>query len=202
MPDKKHNDRRVLRTKMIISEALLDVLHYKELEQITVSDITEQANINRSTFYLHYQDKDKLVEVMMKEKLTQLNELIAPTIPVVALKDIQIDEDEPDLFTLAIFQNLSQNERFYRIMFQKNSKQINEQLYITIRESLYLRIAALKMEQKLFVPLDISLDFMTSATIGIIHKWFADKMVYSPRYMSIQLTRIANLGTNKVMGIT
>ncbi|MFF2482966.1 TetR/AcrR family transcriptional regulator [Paenibacillus sp. NPDC058071] len=198
MSEKKLNDRRILRTKMILREALLQVLSVKIIEQITVSDITEAANINRSTFYLHYQDKEELIATMIAEKLTLLQESMNSAN---ANHTTSGENEEPDTYLLALFQHFSDHERFYRIMFDKNGEFINAKLYEVIRESHYHRTSSLNMEQKMLVPLDIFLDYITSAILGLIHKWFDQQMVYSPRYMSIQLTRLAYLGTNKVMGI-
>ena len=49
-------DRRVNRTKRQIKKALINLLSKKDLSRITVSEITELADIGRGTFYTHYQD--------------------------------------------------------------------------------------------------------------------------------------------------
>lgn len=46
-------DRRIRKTKEAIKYALIDLLKHKTLEKITIKDITESADINRGTFYLH-----------------------------------------------------------------------------------------------------------------------------------------------------
>lgn len=54
-------DRRIVRTKKDIKETFISLLEEKGFEKISVSDLTEHANINRGTFYLHYQDKYDLL---------------------------------------------------------------------------------------------------------------------------------------------
>lgn len=54
-------DRRILKTKTSIKNALLDLAQDKKLEDITVSELTTYAKVNRSTFYLHY---DNVVGVL------------------------------------------------------------------------------------------------------------------------------------------
>jgi len=61
MKDRKE-DRRVIRTKQVILEALVTLIEEKGIDAVTVKDITRKANINRGTFYLHYQDKTDLLE--------------------------------------------------------------------------------------------------------------------------------------------
>jgi AcrR family transcriptional regulator len=53
-------DRRSLRTKRSLDEALLELLRERPFETISVADIAEKANVGRSTFYSHYQDKEDL----------------------------------------------------------------------------------------------------------------------------------------------
>ncbi len=55
MTNHRHNtDKRVLRTKKAITGALFEIMKTKELSYITVSELTERANVNRRTFYSHY----------------------------------------------------------------------------------------------------------------------------------------------------
>ncbi len=56
----KKTDLRVIRTKKSIKRALLGLLKEKNYNKITIQDISEEAIINRNTFYLHYLDKDDL----------------------------------------------------------------------------------------------------------------------------------------------
>ena len=46
-------DRRSIKTKRAIKEAFLKLLHEKEINKITVSDLSRRADLGRGTFYLH-----------------------------------------------------------------------------------------------------------------------------------------------------
>lgn len=72
----KKDDLRVVKTRKVLYETLIDLMKTKTFEEIKVSDICSKALINRSTFYAHYEDKyDLLVEFInsLKEEFT--NEL-------------------------------------------------------------------------------------------------------------------------------
>ena len=72
----KKDDLRVVKTKKVLYETLIDLMKTKTFEEIKVSDICSKALINRSTFYAHYEDKyELLVEFInsLKEEFT--NEL-------------------------------------------------------------------------------------------------------------------------------
>lgn len=60
-------DRRILKTKRAINGALLQLLDAKEPEDITITELTTCADINRKTFYLHYTCiKDVAIELQKK----------------------------------------------------------------------------------------------------------------------------------------
>lgn len=50
------NDLRVIKTRERIEAAMLELLQAKPLEKITVTELAKTAQINKGTFYLHYQD--------------------------------------------------------------------------------------------------------------------------------------------------
>ena len=68
-------DPRVKRTRTLLSQAFSDVLQEKGFQLASVQDITEKAGVNRTTFYLHFQDKFALLEYniteMFRDKLEQ-----------------------------------------------------------------------------------------------------------------------------------
>ena len=57
-------DPRILRSRRMLMEALARLLIKKEFEDISVQDIADEATLNRATFYLHYPDKNALLQAM------------------------------------------------------------------------------------------------------------------------------------------
>ena len=55
------NDRRVQRTRRLLHKALISLILEKKYESITVQEILDRADVGRSTFYMHFQDKDQLL---------------------------------------------------------------------------------------------------------------------------------------------
>jgi AcrR family transcriptional regulator len=54
-------DRRSLRTRQALHQALLQLIQERDYDEITVGDIADRANVGRSTFYAHFTDKDDLL---------------------------------------------------------------------------------------------------------------------------------------------
>jgi AcrR family transcriptional regulator len=60
MQQRKKTDRRILRTRDTLGDALVALMHEKSFEKITVQEVLERAGVGRSTFYVHYRNKDDL----------------------------------------------------------------------------------------------------------------------------------------------
>ncbi|AEI43481.1 TetR/AcrR family transcriptional regulator [Paenibacillus mucilaginosus] len=199
MPVTRPPDRRIQRTRQMIADAFLSLLHRRPYEDISVLDISVQANINRSTFYAHYTDKEDLLTRMLTEHLGRLEELLAgercrlPSPPTF---------HEPDPLFLALFEHLSEHQLFYGAMLACDTPaNIQDRMQKLLREIFYRRLSGIGMDQKVQVPLDLLLDYASCAVQGTIAKWFADNRVYSPHHMALQLTRLSLLGTYEAMGL-
>jgi AcrR family transcriptional regulator len=53
-------DRRILRTRNRLGDALMALLEERSFDKITVQDVLDRAGVGRSTFYVHYRDKQDL----------------------------------------------------------------------------------------------------------------------------------------------
>ena len=69
-------DLRVVRTKTAIRNAFVELIEEKGFDAITVKDITTKANINRGTFYAHYQDKFDLMTKCQEEIMYKFSALL------------------------------------------------------------------------------------------------------------------------------
>jgi AcrR family transcriptional regulator len=65
-------DPRVLRSRQMLMEALLRLLNRKEFDNISIQEIADEATLNRATFYLHYQDKNALLQAMSAARFRDL----------------------------------------------------------------------------------------------------------------------------------
>lgn len=72
----KKTDRRVKRTQKLLKDALAKLLMDNELHKISISKLTDLADVSRGAFYSHYQDIFDLYEQMENEFMRDLNSLI------------------------------------------------------------------------------------------------------------------------------
>ena len=106
----KREYRSAVRSRRLIREAFLQMLREKELERITVTDIVRRADINRSTFYAHYQDLRAVLEEIQNEATQRTLALV---------KELRYDTifRQPELFMQTLCGPLlAENRELYRLL--------------------------------------------------------------------------------------
>jgi AcrR family transcriptional regulator len=78
-PETGTTDPRIVRSRRMLMESLLKLLKNKEFEDISVQEIADDATLNRATFYLHYPDKNALLQAMTESRFRDLMERRAIT---------------------------------------------------------------------------------------------------------------------------
>jgi AcrR family transcriptional regulator len=71
-PAAEATDPRIIRSRQMLMEALLRLLTRKEFNDISVQEIADEATLNRATFYLHYADKNALLQAMSAARFRDL----------------------------------------------------------------------------------------------------------------------------------
>jgi AcrR family transcriptional regulator len=65
-------DPRILRSRRMLMDALTSLLTQKEFDDISIQEIADEATLNRATFYLHYPDKNALLQAMTAARFSEL----------------------------------------------------------------------------------------------------------------------------------
>lgn len=71
-----HTDRRTARTQEMLQDAFIKLILEKGFSATRVCDIVDSANLNRGTFYLHYEDKYDLLEQMKQNTLSDISAIV------------------------------------------------------------------------------------------------------------------------------
>lgn len=109
-------DRRVQRTRKLLQDALIELVSEKGYESVKIWEILDKANVGRSTFYTHFQDKDQLLHSIL-DSLDDLFEQHKKQI-LDAAKNVGNTENT-DLSigsspTINLFQFVGENHRFFK----------------------------------------------------------------------------------------
>lgn len=111
-------DRRVQKTRKLLQEALIELVGEKGYETVSIREILERANVGRSTFYAHFQDKDQLLHSIL-DRLDELFEQHKKQISAAAknLRNSDSTEVAQGISpTLSLFQFVRQHHRFFKAM--------------------------------------------------------------------------------------
>ena len=73
---RKTEDRRVKRTKKVLKDCLFELLESKTIDEITVKELTEKADVNRSTFYFYYKDINDMMMQIQNEIFEVFHETV------------------------------------------------------------------------------------------------------------------------------
>jgi AcrR family transcriptional regulator len=187
----KKIDPRVKRTKEMLRQALLELIAEKGYESISVSDITKRAGLNRTTFYLHYRDKEDLLFSSIKEILSKLDSGIAERkMSPAHYTETQWKGEEPFPDLEYLFKHVAEHQHFYHVMFANNERTH----FLLQLLNILLKAFGTPQEQahtlQLITQEEILYHYASSAYLGIIYLWLKNHLTYSHRYMAIQLRRL------------
>jgi AcrR family transcriptional regulator len=191
-------DPRVLRTRALLMDALMDLIPEKGYDAITVKDITERATLNRATFYLHYSNKDDLLYQGMRAVLDELN----PKQPFPE-RDAGEFTYESTLETItADFEHVQKHFAFYEVMLGENAVwKFVHQLQDYVYEQTLVRLLEFQGEPvETEVELELILRHMSAAYVGVIHWWVEKGRPYSPEEMAEKLIAIYRDGLYRSLG--
>lgn len=109
-------DKRVQRTKSDLYNALMELLKQKKYEQITITDIVEFAGYSRGTFYLHYSQKDDLLNEIIKFLFEEAEK--AARIPYAGESSIDVQMLNGE--TIPIIRHFKQYGEYYKVLLGEN----------------------------------------------------------------------------------
>lgn len=162
-------NRRVRMTKSMMKEALLELLEKKPLDKITVKDICESADVNRSTFYSYYESIEQLLLEIEDDVLNQL-----------PMNPDSSEDYSNEHFLSALeefFDYVRDNERLFRILIvQRDSSSFNHRLVNTIMEKYR---SVLKIKDELIAR--YTYVYCVSGVIGMLKEWINGNFPISTR---------------------
>ncbi|WP_409369099.1 TetR/AcrR family transcriptional regulator [Lysinibacillus sp. 38-6] len=186
------NDLRVVKTKQALHNALLTLLSNKPLENISIAEICRVAKVNRGTFYLHYEQKEKLFEEYFQEIVEDLYNSYEE--PYRTTKTIMKNELDPN--TIRIFHHIERFKLFYRIVFSKNVPlTYYYMLFDEIQALLKRDLAQNKIGE---ITTDYYSAYQANAIIGMIIEWYRHDFADSASALNQQLAAILRFDENRV----
>ena len=159
-------ESKYFNTASYMDEALLSLLEKKEYEFITVKEICQKAGVNRSTFYLHYENIDDLLE----ETVRYVSDKFALSFDGINNKsNLEKEILTSEKFLKPYLSFIKDNKKIYKLMHDKphlfNLENISKSLYENVF-NFALNNYEVKEEEKKYI-----FSFYTQGVIGIINAW-------------------------------
>ena len=109
-------NRSVRNTKRRLREGLLRLLEEKPINEISVKELTELVDVNRGTFYFHYQDIYDLLRDMEQDFFENFDRMLSGNAPMLGEDGFPLLDAEGAPYLHAVFSFIDQNRDFCRIM--------------------------------------------------------------------------------------
>ena len=199
--ENKNVDRRIIRTKQVIRDALVTLIEEKGFDALTVKDITQRANINRGTFYLHYRDKFDLLEQTVTGLAEECKNILLQA-NALNLNDYKnIDEPVPIIVTL--FEYFDQNSSLMRALLGiKGDLSFQNQFKKVLWSNIFEKELSVHIKKdNLLVPSEYLIAYLLSAHLGVVQHWLEKDSRESPRDMAFILYRLSFHGPFYAAGV-
>ena len=184
----ERTDRRVRKTKAALRHGLAVLTQKKSIKEITVKELVEEVDINRSTFYLHYTDIYSMVSELESELLTEFKHAIDLYPPTSS-------EEEMCRFFEHIYNILSDNREICIALVSENDdisfiRQVEDFVAERIK-----KIFESGMVKNVY-DVRYVFDFCISGGMGLFKHWLTDENALEPAHMA-KITTDMVVGTLK-----
>ena len=196
----KKEDLRTKRTRKMILEAFINLVEEKGYEHVTVSDIANQAMINRATFYAHFKDKQDVYDYIFKEALEQFMNVLAP-VQLGRTNQLQLHTIEQII--THIFEKIQENRVFFKTVLNAHgNEQLRKQISQILRSTYANIFDQVEIREKDFiVPIDFIIEYMSSTFMSSLHWWINQEISFSPKQMAQLIIKLVGSNHLKVLGI-
>jgi AcrR family transcriptional regulator len=181
--EKEKIDQRVRLTRNLLKDALVQLMQEQHISKISVRALCEVADINRSTFYMHYTDQYDLLNKVEQEVLDNLNRYLEkqdfnysrPISVQVLTRILDYFKENVELFKALLSENCD-------FAFQKDLMELAQVISSQINQSLDLKTQ------------DYIKTFCLTGAISMLQKWLQDGMDESSAQMSEFIVQVLYYG--------
>ncbi|MFD1779065.1 TetR/AcrR family transcriptional regulator [Fredinandcohnia salidurans] len=183
----KSNSNQAMRTKNFLKKAFIEMVHKKGYSAVTVKDIVDHAQYNRTTYYVYYQNIYDLVEELMDEMFEAIQYYSMSKYQ--SDSRVKVEELTTNSFDL-LYYIYDHRDYFTLLLLEDTLPHIHQQLPEAIFNLL---------KNKFDILYDVpSVDdyhqkrYMAYGTAGLIMDWIARDFDVTPGEMTERLIRILN----------
>lgn len=177
----KKKDRRVLYTKTLLRESLLELMKEKPISKITPTELCRRANVNRNTFYSHYDNPETLLSNIESELFEQIRASLEQSWDDASVKNFLTEICEAiykngDLCTV-LFSDYGNKDFLRRIAYLVHDKCITE-----------WKGMGIKADDETF---EYIFTFTINGSVAVIQRWTQEGMRHAPQEVALFIEKIS-----------
>lgn len=184
-------DKRVMKTKRAIHSAMTRLLSVKPIEEITVTELSNAAEINRKTFYSYYNS----VYMVAEEMEDEIVERFEDTLRIIDFETL-LQDPQTTFNTLARI--IASDLDFYEtILTNRNQVYFLQKIITSLKE----RIMALYFDRnsKDFELQEYMLEYIISGLVSVYQKWFKSGRKTDMEELSKYISMLAVNGVKSIL---
>ena len=167
--------RKIQYTRMVLADSLIELMRTKSFDKITIRELCDLANVNRSTFYLHYEDIYALLHTIEADTFAWVQVFVEE------LNDKFWEGEQAIAGALErLFECLADNSKYLRVlMSEQGDTAFQKQVF-----SAAYRLCDFSSENsRLTKPItdDLHFIFIVNGGVGIVQHWLKNGLKESPR---------------------
>lgn len=181
--------RSALRSKKMIREAFLELLKEKDIHKITVTEVVNKADLNRSTFYAHYSDIRAITEEMENEVIAKMMEL---------LKNFELIHffNNPTPLLLEVSRFLENNQELYKVLLKVNDAETFLKKLKKLFADYMLSNTDIPEYLKDSKMVSLRISYFAGGIINLYQDWFAGNLNCSLNDIALEVSKLLSLESN------
>ncbi len=183
----KKIDRRVRYTKMVLRESLLELMKTKPVVKITTTELCKHADINRNTFYTHFDSPEQLLNSIEEEFFKEIKCSIVRLLKNGSIIDL--------LTEICVF--ISKNIDICSVLFSEyGDKEFLKRIFDLAYERSLNEWRLAGMKNDVGLKADYLYCFCLNGSIAVIQKWIAEGLKMTPKEVALLLHKYNYNGLN------
>ena len=202
------SDRRINRTRRLLRDALLSLILEKGYAAVTIEEITGRADLGRTTFYLHYKDKEELLLESIEAIANDLKAQIMSVLPSRSNPTSrgEFDGSAPREAILLVFQHAAENASLYQIILRGGSATSAAGRFREIISTAAKAFFGTHLKQngsgyQPDIPLDVLANYYADSLLNLVTWWLENGMPYPPEQMASIFRQLFFQGAQSVINM-
>lgn len=184
---KTNEDKRVIRSKKAITEALLDLIEETPYHKITVDDILQKSGYSRTAFYAHFEGKDQCMIAVID---SFCDDYVKGALNAIENANEITDVNSIYLSNIFMWQWLSKQKHFLLNIFcmkeYKWMQYLQKTLYRKMLDNIQFNIRT-PNDLKNNLNIDFYMRVRVDMNLSIIRYWVEQKFEYTPEMIAQQV---------------